>query len=79
MASVTINSKLEDTGTTIFTVMSKLAQESGAINLGQGFPDFDSDPILLELVAKNIQEGKNQYAPLAGLPAATRASVDSTP
>lgn len=61
--------KLKDSGTTIFTVMSKLAQENGAINLGQGFPDFDADPKLLDLVSQHIQEGRNQYCPLAGLPA----------
>ncbi len=67
-SSFTPKPKLEDTGTTIFTVMSKLSQEYGAINLGQGFPDFDTDPLLLELVAKYTAEGKNQYSPLAGLP-----------
>lgn len=55
--------------TTIFTVMSKLAQEHEAINLGQGFPDFETDPELLQLVEKYVRAGKNQYCPLAGLPA----------
>ncbi|MEM7297971.1 MAG: methionine aminotransferase, partial [Bacteroidota bacterium] len=68
MHSLTITPKLQDTGTTIFTVMSKLASEHNAINLGQGFPDFDCDPKLLELVSSYVKEGKNQYAPLAGLP-----------
>lgn len=66
--SLTIHPKLKDTGTTIFTVMSKLASEHQAINLGQGFPDFEADPHLLDLVAKYVREGKNQYCPLAGLP-----------
>lgn len=60
--------KLGDAGTTIFTVMSKLATEHQAINLGQGFPDFEADPRLLDLVAKYVHDGKNQYCPLAGLP-----------
>lgn len=66
---LTLQPKLKDTGTTIFTVMSKLAQEHQAINLGQGFPDFDCDQKLLDLVSSYLQEGKNQYCPLAGLPA----------
>ncbi|MEQ9007184.1 MAG: aminotransferase class I/II-fold pyridoxal phosphate-dependent enzyme, partial [Ekhidna sp.] len=61
-------SKLPSSGTTIFTVMSKLASEYKAINLGQGFPDFECDEKLKDLVAKHVKEGKNQYAPLAGLP-----------
>ncbi len=67
-SSIQLSPKLQDSGTTIFTVMSKLAQKHDAINLGQGFPDFDADPRLLELVEKYIREGKNQYCPLAGLP-----------
>jgi methionine aminotransferase len=62
-------SKLPRVGTTIFTVMSRLAAETGAINLGQGFPDFDPPPRLRELVAAHIAAGHNQYAPMAGLPA----------
>lgn len=69
MHSLKLTPKLQDTGTTIFTVMSKLASEHNAINLGQGFPDFDCDPKLLDLISTYVQEGKNQYAPLAGLPA----------
>src|SRR5688572_2626633 len=60
-------SKLPDVGTTIFTVMSRLAMEHGAINLSQGFPDFDPDPALLLSVAEAIQHGNNQYAPMPGL------------
>lgn len=56
------------TGTTIFTVMSALAQECGAINLSQGFPDFPIDDRLATLVAEAVHTGYNQYAPMAGLP-----------
>jgi methionine aminotransferase len=61
-------SKLPRVGTTIFTVMSRLAQECGAINLSQGFPDFDPPPRLVELVTQKMREGVNQYAPMAGWP-----------
>lgn len=63
-----IHSKLPDVGTTIFTIMSKLASDHGAINLSQGFPGFNCDPQLLELVYKCMKEGKNQYAPMSGVP-----------
>jgi methionine aminotransferase len=59
-------SKFPQTGTTIFTVMSALANEVGAINLSQGFPDYSCAPRLTELVSKAMQEGHNQYAPMAG-------------
>jgi len=65
---VQLNSKLPHVGTTIFTVMSKLAQECGAINLSQGFPDFPIDEGLIELVEKAMRDGHNQYAPMSGLP-----------
>jgi methionine transaminase len=64
-----IHSKLPSVGTTIFTVMSKLANECGAINLSQGFPDFAVDPELVELVHRHMREGRNQYAPMQGVPA----------
>ena len=64
-----LTSKLPDTGTTIFTVMSALANEHGAINLSQGFPDFPSSPRLHDLVCAFMKKGYNQYAPMAGLPA----------
>ncbi len=64
-----IQSKLPAVGTTIFTVMSQLATEYKAVNLGQGFPDYDMDPELVELVNKAMRDGLNQYAPMAGLPA----------
>jgi methionine transaminase len=59
-------SKLPDVGTTIFTVMSRRARELGALNLGQGFPDYDIDPRLSELVAEAMRAGFNQYAPMEG-------------
>jgi methionine transaminase len=61
--------KLEDVGTTIFTIMSRRARELDALNLGQGFPDYDIDPRITELVAAAMQAGYNQYAPMEGLPA----------
>ena len=61
-------SRLPQVGTTIFTVMSKMAMDHGAINLSQGFPDFEVDEGLKELVAKAVRDGKNQYAPMPGLP-----------
>lgn len=63
-----ISSKLPKVGTTIFTVMSALAQEHNAINLAQGFPDFPSSETLNDLVTKYLKLGYNQYAPMAGLP-----------
>jgi methionine aminotransferase len=65
----TIQSKLPKVGTTIFTVMSALATEKGAVNLGQGFPDFPCDPQLVEAVHAAMQQGLNQYPPMAGVPA----------
>ncbi|NDP62324.1 pyridoxal phosphate-dependent aminotransferase [Polaromonas sp.] len=61
-------SRLPRVGTTIFTVMSALAAEKGAVNLGQGFPDFDCDPQLVEAVTGAMQRGLNQYPPMAGVP-----------
>jgi len=63
-----MQSKLPDVGTTIFTRMSALANECGALNLSQGFPEFGAPPALLDLMAHHVQEGHNQYAPMAGLP-----------
>jgi len=62
-----ITSKLPQTGTTIFTVMSALAAELGAINLSQGFPDYDCPPHLVQLVTKAMKSGHNQYAPMPGV------------
>ena len=61
-----VRSKLPDVGTTIFTVMSRRARELDALNLGQGFPDYDIDPRLAELVAAAMRAGHNQYAPMEG-------------
>jgi methionine aminotransferase len=60
-------------GTTIFTVMSALAAETGAVNLGQGFPDFDCDPELVNAVTRAMQAGHNQYPPMPGVPALRQA------
>lgn len=62
-----IPTKLPHIGTTIFAVMSKLANEHNALNLSQGFPDFDCDPALVRLVEKYLRLGHNQYAPMTGL------------
>lgn len=62
-----ISSKLPTVGTTIFSVMSKLAMENNAINLSQGFPDFLCSQELIDLVSKYMREGKNQYAPMPGI------------
>lgn len=64
-----IQSRLPEVGTTIFTIMSKMAAEEGAINLSQGFPDFPVDKKLIDLIYRYMTEGNNQYAPMAGVPA----------
>ena len=64
-----IHSKLPHVGTTIFTTMSQLAAQVGAINLSQGFPDFDGPDALREAVGRHVMAGHNQYAPMIGLPA----------
>ena len=69
-----ISSRLPDVGTSIFTIMSKMALEHGAINLSQGFPDFKVDPVLIDLIYKFMKEGHNQYAPMPGTPA-LRSSI----
>ncbi|MBU4611179.1 aminotransferase class I/II-fold pyridoxal phosphate-dependent enzyme [Achromobacter sp. GG226] len=66
-------SKLPEVGTTIFTQMSQLALEHGAVNLGQGFPDFLPDAELMQRVAEAMAQGHNQYAPMAGVPALRQA------
>jgi methionine aminotransferase len=75
---MTLQSKLPHIGTTIFTVMSRLATEEGAINLSQGFPGFGADPILLEMVAKYTRDGFNQYAPMAGIPGLRQILAEKT-
>lgn len=64
-----ITSKLPMVGTTIFTTMSQLAAETGALNLSQGFPDFNGPQGLLDAVGKHVAAGHNQYSPMTGLPA----------
>ena len=63
-----LNSKLSDVGTSIFTVMSRMAVEHNAINLSQGFPDFNCSEELIDLVDYYIRKGFNQYAPMQGIP-----------
>ena len=64
----TLQSRLPNVGTTIFTVMSTLAAEKNAVNLGQGFPDFNCDPALVDAVTVAMQKGLNQYPPMTGVP-----------
>lgn len=73
-----IKSKLPKVGTTIFTVMSQLAAEHGAVNLGQGFPDFPVPQRLIDALARAMQAGHNQYAPMTGIPALRQAIADKT-
>jgi methionine aminotransferase len=73
---VAISSKLPLVGTTIFTVMSRLATECGAINLSQGFPDFQADPALFEATLAAMSAGRNQYPPMAGMPELRSAIAD---
>ncbi|MEJ6023299.1 pyridoxal phosphate-dependent aminotransferase [Ramlibacter sp. PS4R-6] len=75
-----LQTKLPAVGTTIFTVMSALAAEKGAVNLGQGFPDFDCDPKLVQAVTDAMSHGLNQYPPMAGIPqlrAAVAAKIET--
>ena len=71
-----LTSRLPQVGTTIFTVMSALAQQHDAVNLGQGFPDFDCDPSLLDAVDAAMRSGLNQYPPMTGV-AALREAVSA--
>jgi methionine aminotransferase len=66
-STIPVRSKLPDTGVTIFTTMSRLALEHGAINLSQGFPDFNCAPELIDAVTRYMREGHNQYAPMPGV------------
>jgi len=68
-----IETKLPKVGTTIFTVMSQLAIEHKAVNLGQGFPDFDGPQALRDALTRAMAEGRNQYAPMTGVPALREA------
>jgi methionine aminotransferase len=74
--SPVLASRLPSVGTTIFTVMSALAAEHKAVNLGQGFPDFACDPALVDAVTHAMQAGHNQYPPMAGVPALQQAVAD---
>ncbi|EHP44009.1 methionine aminotransferase [Cupriavidus basilensis OR16] len=69
-------SRLPKVGTTIFTVMSALAAERNAVNLGQGFPDFDCDPKIVDAVTHAMRSGLNQYPPMAGVPKLRQAIAD---
>ncbi|WP_265944808.1 pyridoxal phosphate-dependent aminotransferase [Dechloromonas sp. A34] len=73
---IRIDSRFPEMGTTIFTVMSKLAAECGAVNLSQGFPDFQADPSLFDAMHRHMLAGRNQYPPMAGLPELRQAIVD---
>jgi methionine aminotransferase len=68
-----VQTKLPAVGTTIFTVMSALATETGAVNLGQGFPDFECDPALVQAVTDAMTRGLNQYPPMTGVPSLREA------
>ena len=78
MTTPAIQTKLPAVGTTIFTVMSALAAEKNAVNLGQGFPDFNCDPKLVDAVTAAMQQGLNQYPPMVGVPALRQAVSDKT-
>jgi methionine aminotransferase len=71
-----IQSRLPDVGTSIFTIMSKMALDHGAINLSQGFPDFSIDEKIIALVNKYMLEGHNQYAPMPGVPMLRQVIAD---
>jgi methionine aminotransferase len=75
---IPVVSKLPNTGTTIFTVMSALANEVGAINLSQGFPDFETSPKLIALVNQAMKSGHNQYAPMPGVVALRERIAEKT-
>jgi len=73
---IRIDSRFPAMGTTIFTVMSKLAADCGAVNLSQGFPDFQAEPALFDAVHRHMLAGRNQYAPMTGMPELRQAIVD---
>jgi len=76
--SLTLDSKLPGVGTTIFTVMSQLANDCDAINLSQGFPSFEPPDTLLDRIEWHLRHGANQYAPMPGTPALRQAIVGKT-
>ncbi|MEO7432604.1 MAG: aminotransferase class I/II-fold pyridoxal phosphate-dependent enzyme, partial [Dokdonella sp.] len=73
-----IETKLPKVGTTIFSVMSQLAMEHKAVNLGQGFPDFDGPQALRDALTRAMNDGRNQYAPMTGVPALREAIARKT-
>jgi methionine aminotransferase len=73
MSTPALHSRLPSVGTTVFTTMSALATQHGAVNLGQGFPDFGCDPRLLDAVNEAMRAGHNQYPPMTGVPALREA------
>jgi methionine aminotransferase len=75
---MTPETKLPKVGTTIFTVMSQLAIEHGAVNLGQGFPDFDVPARLIDALDRAMREGRNQYSPMTGVPPLRTAIANKT-
>lgn len=77
-ATPRIDTKLPKVGTTIFTVMSQLAAEHGAVNLGQGFPDFPVPPRLVDALSRAMADGHNQYAMMTGIPALRQAIARKT-
>ena len=76
--AMNLNTKLPKVETTIFTVMSQLAIEHHAVNLGQGFPDFDAPKRLMDELVNAMEQGKNQYAPMHGIAALRQAIADKT-
>ena len=73
---IRIDSRFPRMGTTIFTVMSRLAAECGAVNLSQGFPDFQAEPALFDAMHRHMVAGRNQYPPMSGMPELRAAIVD---
>jgi methionine aminotransferase len=73
-----VETKLPKVGTTIFTVMSQLAVEHGAVNLGQGFPDFAVPDLLVDALSRAMREGRNQYAPMTVVPALSQEIASKT-
>jgi methionine transaminase len=73
---ISVTTRLPEVGTSIFTVMSRMALEHGAINLSQGFPDFPVSQELIELIYKNMKAGHNQYAPMPGAPALKKSIAE---
>ena len=76
--NISLQSKLPEVKTSIFSVMTQMCNQENALNLSQGFPDFPSDPILMDLVYKAMKDGKNQYAPMQGIFTLRKAIADKT-